>query len=243
MRFSGRRITESAGFWLGLLVVANLLIVGLFSSARAVPEPISSRPPASEPQLRLLAELSAPQRLALDERHRATLRAAQVAAEAQAAAEIAAAQAAEMAALVCRMWGPYGTQSAYNKLQEHLTNIADSVEIRTSQIQGSPDYLVYVDTESNIDTAKRMQRELKSQSMEAYVMSGGLFVNALSVGVFSERSRAENQRRKAEKLGYKVAIEALPRPHEVYHLIAQVPKNFVAQAAPVRDCATIASVQ
>jgi hypothetical protein len=222
-----------------LLVVANLLIVGLFSSARAVPEPISNSPPAPEPQLRLLAELTAPQRLALQERHGATLREAQ----AQAAAEMAAAQAAEMAALVCRMWGPYGTQSAYDTLHEQLTNIADSVEIRASQIQGSPDYLVYVDTESNIDTAKRMQQELKSQSMEAYVMNGGLFVNALSVGVFSERSRAENQRRKAEKLGYKVAIEALPRPHEVYHLIAHVPKNFVAEAAPVRDCATIASVQ
>lgn len=224
--------------------MANLLIVGFISSTRPNPPSESARPPSREPQLQLLAELTPPQRAALEERHRAAVRRAQAAAEAEIAAEeaeIAAAQAAAMAVVVCRMWGPYSTEAAYTRLHAQLTAIADTVEVRASQIQGNPDYLVYIDTGSNIVTARRMQQELKSQAMEAYIMGGGIFVNALSVGVFSERPRAENQRQKAEKLGYKVAIEALLRAQRVFHLIAHVPKNFTPGVAPVSDCTTIAS--
>ena len=246
MRFEAQRLTESVGFWLGIVIVVNLLLVGFFfdpSPAAQDRDEVHQRP--LEPQLRLLVELSAAERLELAHRRQATAVLPPVAPPAPVQLEEVAVQPPP----VCRIWGPYNDEPALAELRRQIADVAENLQVRVSEIQGSPDYLVYVDTQANIDTARRMQRELSSQNFEAYLMSGGAFANALSVGVFSQRTRAENQRGKVAGLGYEVAIEALPRSQEVYHLLAQVPADFVSDVAPdlasdiapASDCAAIAS--
>ena len=248
------------------MIVVNLLLVGFFfdpSPAARDRDEVHQRP--LEPQLRLLVELSAAERLELARRRQAATALPPVASpvlEAAAPDQKAAAPVQKAAAPdqklvevpvqpppVCRIWGPYNDEPALAELRRQIADVAENLQVRVSEIQGSPDYLVYVDTQGNIDTARRMQRELSSQNFEAYLMSGGAFANALSVGVFSQRTRAENQRGKVAGLGYEVAIEALPRSQEVYHLLAQVPADFVSDLAPdlapdiapASDCAAIAS--
>ena len=278
MRFDAQRLTESVGFWLGIVIVVNILLVGFFfDPSPAAVESAEVHQPPLEPQLRLLVELSDAERLELAQRHQAAIarqqaaaqqalpapiqaQAASIPAAALPAASIPAAALPAPAVLaieaqppVCRMWGPYNDEMALSEVRQQIADVAENLEVRASQIQGSPDYLVYVDTQANIDTARRMQRELDSQNFEAYLMSGGAFANALSVGVFSQRARAENQREAVAGLGYEVAIEALPRSQEVYHLLAQVPADYVPDIkalgasdatsviTPAADCAAIAS--
>ena len=268
MRFDAQRLTESVGFWLGIVIVVNILLVGFFfDPSPAAVESAEVHQPPLEPQLRLLVELSDAERLELAQRHQAAIARQQTAAQqalpapiqAQAASIPAAALPApavlaiEAQPPVCRMWGPYNDEMALSEVRQQIADVAENLEVRASQIQGSPDYLVYVDTQANIDTARRMQRELDSQNFEAYLMSGGAFANALSVGVFSQRARAENQREAVAGLGYEVAIEALPRSQKVYHLLAQVPADYVPDIkalgasdatsviTPAADCAAIAS--
>ena len=258
MRFEAQRLTESVGFWLGIVIVVNLLLVGFFfdpSSAAQDKDEVHQRP--LEPQLRLLVELSAAERLELARRRQVATVLPPVAPLVPAAAPVqkaaALVQKLEEVAVqqppVCRIWGPYNDEPALAELRRQIADVAENLQVRASEIQGSPDYLVYVDTQGNIDTARRMQQELSSQNFEAYLMSGGAFANALSVGVFSQRTQAESQRGKVAGLGYQVAIEALPRSQEVYHLLAQVPADFVPDItpelapdiAPASDCAAIAS--
>ena len=233
------------------MIVVNVVLVGFFfDSSPASLDSSDVRQPPLEPQLRLLVELSAEERLELARRHRA-------AAVPQAATSLPEAAAALAQTVdvqvpqpsVCRMWGPYNDELALAELRRQIADVAERLEVRAAEIRGSPDYLVHVDTQGNIDTARRMQRELRSQNFEAYLMSGGSFANGLSVGVFSQRGRAENQRGTVAGLGYEVSIEALPRVQEVYHLFAQVPADLVLdidpaippKIVPARDCATIAS--
>ena len=250
MRFEAQRLTESVGFWLGIVIVVNLLLVGFFfdpSPAARDRDEVHQRP--LEPQLRLLVELSAAERLELAHRRQAAAVLPPVAPPVPAAAPVQLEEVAVQPPPVCRIWGPYNDEPALAELRRQIADVAENLQVRVSEIQGSPDYLVYVDTQANIDTARRMQRELGSQNFEAYLMSGGAFANSLSVGVFSQRTRAENQRGKVAGLGYEVAIEALPRSQEVYHLLAQVPADFVSDVAPdlapdiapASDCAAIAS--
>jgi hypothetical protein len=253
LRFEAQRLTESVGFWLGIVIVVNLLLVGFFfdpSSAAQDKDEVQQRP--LEPQLRLLVELSAAERLELARRRQVAtvlppvppVPVQKAAALVQKLEEVAVQQPP-----VCRIWGPYNDEPALAELRRQIADVAENLQVQASEIQGSPDYLVYVDTQGNIDTARRMQQELSSQNFEAYLMSGGPFANALSVGVFSQRARAESQRGKVAGLGYQVAIEALPRSQEVYHLLAQVPADFVPDItpelapaiAPASDCAAIAS--
>ncbi len=254
MRFEAQRLTESVGFWLGIVIVVNvLLVVLLFDPSPAASDRGEARQPPLEPQLRLLVELSDAERLELARRHQAAT--ARTPAAAPATFQEAPAPVLELLEVplqqppVCRRWGPYNDELALAELRRQIAGVAENLEVRASEIQASPDFLVYVETQGNIDTARRMQQELSSQNFEAYLMSGGSFANGLSVGVFSQRARAENQRGKVAGLGYEVAIEALPRSQQVYHLLAQVPADFVADIAPdlapdiapASDCAAIAS--
>lgn len=226
------------------MIVVNVVLVGFFfDSSPASLDSSDVRQPPLEPQLRLLVELSAEERLELARRHRAAV----VPQAATALAQTVDVQVPQPS--VCRMWGPYNDELALAELRRQIADVAERLEVRAAEIRGSPDYLVHVDTQGNIDTARRMQRELRSQNFEAYLMSGGSFANGLSVGVFSQRGRAENQRATVAGLGYEVSIEALPRVQEVYHLFAQVPADLVLdidpaitpKIVPARDCATIAS--
>lgn len=233
------------------MIVVNVVLVGFFfDSSPASLDSSDVRQPPLEPQLRLLVELSAEERLELARRHRAAAvpqAATSLPEEAAALAQTVDVQVPQPS--VCRMWGPYNDELALAELRRQIADVAERLEVRAAEIRGSPDYLVHVDTQGNIDTARRMQRELRSQNFEAYLMSGGSFANGLSVGVFSQRGRAENQRATVAGLGYEVSIEALPRVQEVYHLFAQVPADLVLdidpaitpKIVPARDCATIAS--
>ncbi len=145
------------------------------------------------------------------------------------------------AALVCRAWGPFTGNGALEAAREALLGVADEVEVVLRQVEAAPDYLVYLETDDNPDNARRLMKELESQRIDAYVIAGGPFLNAVSAGVFSNRERAENLVSKLDELGYRPRLEALPRAQDVRHLVARVPEDFRLDGAPWTSCREIAS--
>ena len=145
--------------------------------------------------------------------------------------------------LVCRAWGPFNDITQLEPLQAAVASVGSAIEVRTSEIAGDPDYLVFIETGGNPDTARRTLQELENQSVDAYVIAGGPFLNAVSVGVFSRQNRARSQHERVENLGYNASIEALTRSQSVHHLIARVPASFELAASDSVACTAIASVQ
>ena len=128
--------------------------------------------------------------------------------------------------LSCRVWGLFTGEGPLQGAREALLRVSDRVEEVVSRIEAAPDYLVYLGTDDNPDNARRLMQELESQGIDAYVIAGGPFLNEVSAGVFSNRSRAELLVKKLDDLGYDPQLEALKRTQEVRHLIARVPEEF-----------------
>jgi hypothetical protein len=217
--------------WLVALVIANLAVVYLMW-----PESGSEAAPVAEVQdtgsLQLIGELSPADREA---------RARQ---DADSQPQIPTATAMDAPEeLVCRAWGPFNDITQLEPLQASVATVGSAIEVRTSEIAGEPDFLVFIDTGGNPDTARRTLAELQNQSVDAYVIAGGPFLNAVSVGVFSRQDRARSQHERVESLGYKASIEALNRSQSVYHLIARVPVAFELADLDSIPCNAIASVQ
>ena len=230
LRVEESRLSKGSVFWLVALVVANLLGVLLLwpSSEPEVEASVADRDSGS---LRLIDELSTQQRDAMMIREQPSI-----------SLPIPEPEIAEPEELVCRAWGPFNDITQLEPLQARVAAVGSAIEVRTSEIAGDPDYLVFIDTGGNADTARRMLQELESQSVDAYVIAGGPFLNAVSVGVFSRQARANIQHDRVESLGYDASIEALTRSQSVFHLIARVPQGFRSREPGSVACTEIASV-
>lgn len=150
---------------------------------------------------------------------------------------------AESQALACRVWGPIGTEDVIEVLRQKIELAGDVIEVQAAEMSSDPDYLVYVYTDQNLDNARRLLKELESQSVDAYVISGGALMNSVSAGVFSRRSRAESHQQRLIEMGYDPIVEPLERSQTVYHLYARVPQGFETEGHASKDCAAIASLR
>lgn len=142
---------------------------------------------------------------------------------------------------VCRSWGPFTSEESLAQIRAKVALAADSVQVRQDEMTSAPDYLVYLDSDNNLDNARRLLKEMESQELDAYVIAGGEYVNSVSAGVFSNRSRADQQMRKLRDLGYEPRLESLERIQTVHYLTARVPEGFNVEGAEASPCEEIAS--
>lgn len=228
------RISKTTLFWLVLLGVANFVAIYFFWSSSSTEPAQAHSGEEFAVSLQLVDEL--------DEQN-LTPRPSNNLGE----ATVRDAVSTQLNALVCRAWGPFSDLADLEPLQAQIADLGNAIEVRTSEIAGEPDYLVYIDTGNNLDNARRTLRELESQSVDAYIIAGGPYLNSVSVGVFSRSARAENQRKRVSALGYDSRVQELTRSQTIYHLIARVPETLLDSQElavdPGVDCATIASVQ
>ncbi len=122
----------------------------------------------------------------------------------------------------CRLWGPESDPLDFEVLQNQLSELGGFPEIVEMQVEGKPDYLVYVANLGSRDNAKRVSAELLSQDIESYLINRDDGSRILSVGVFSRAQLAERQLKRVSDLGYAGQIEKLPRAQVVYNLTAHV---------------------
>jgi hypothetical protein len=234
LRVDESRISRSSLFWLVLLLVANLTAIYSFWPS-STPEllKVQSDAESAEPLI-LIDELDETERMQLIRENRSE-------------SPEPDSELTPRNALVCRAWGPFSDLADVEALQARIADVGSAIEVRTSEIDGDPDYLVYIDTGNNLDTARRTRIELESQSVESYIIAGGPYLNSVSVGVFSRPDRAQSQRERVSALGYDSRVQELVRSQTVYHLIARVPENTVESQMKGIDrgaeCGTIASVQ
>ena len=88
-----------------------------------------------------------------------------------------------------------------------------------------------------------MLRELQSQGVESHLILRGRNQNALSVGVFSQRRRAEAQQQRVAKLGYEVLLQTLARYRTEHYAVTRIEEHAQVDGVPLRACADIASMQ
>lgn len=109
--------------------------------------------------------------------------------------------------LGCVVLGPFENEAAADA--EAVRIVAGGGQAEATQERTPPsNYMVYIEPAATEGEAARTWRELRTRSIDAFVIPSGVRRNAVSVGVFSARDRAEAQRRRIAALGYSVAVHA-----------------------------------
>lgn len=226
--FSLRRLSPASWIMLALLLVLNLVVFFLALTAEE-PQPAMSerRLPAPTDPVKLLGELSDADRQRLDVPSDRS--------------ESGSAQLGDRPVLACRAWGPFAGDDALEPARNQVAAVSDRLQVVSAQVSAPPDFLVYLDTDNNLDNARRLQQELEGQGIDAYVLAGGEFVNSVSAGVFSQDDSAQGLVARLQDLGYSPHVETLERFQEVKYLVARVPDDFSVDDLSALPCADIAS--
>jgi len=143
----------------------------------------------------------------------------------------------------CRAWGPFANSEVLEPVRRLVLEMDPAARVVSFEIDAAPDFLVYLDSDNNLDNARRILKELESQGIEAYVIAGGEYINSVSAGVYSNQAGANGLVERLQDLGYAPALQALERSQQVTYLLGRVPTDFQAGDADSVACGTIAQLQ
>ncbi len=152
-------------------------------------------------------------------------------------------QADEAGERVCRAWGPFANNEVLEPVRELVLAVDPAARVVSFEMDAAPDFLVYLDSDNNLDNARRILQELESQGIDAYVIAGGEYVNSVSAGVFSNQEGADALVERLRDLGYSPAQQALERSQQVIYLLGRVPADLQIAQAESEDCGAIAQLQ
>ena len=223
------RLSMASRIVLGTLLLANLVVALylIFAEPSAVRQ--GERPPevTQDQSLKLISELSAGERVPRAQRSDRAFSPPEEEAE----------------PTTCRAWGPFANSEVLEPVRALVLEADPAARVVSFEIEAAPDYLVYMDSDNNLDNARRILQELQSQGIEAYVIAGGEYVTSVSAGVFSNRESAEALVGRLSDLGYAPALQALERSQQATYLMARVPADYQAGESSSVACGTIAQLQ
>ncbi len=123
----------------------------------------------------------------------------------------------------CLLMGPFDEIDRVETLRDEVLGAGGNAEIVADEVDGRPDYLVYIFTNGSRVVARCIRQELDGQDIDSHIIAGGELENALSVGVFSREPLARAQYDRVIALDYEAAVRELPRRQTVYHLMSDRP--------------------
>ena len=141
---------------------------------------------------------------------------------------------------VCRIWGPESKPENFLKLEENLLADGGLPEVISQEIEINADYMVAVTGIESYDRARQIAAELQEMGIENYLMPKNGDNLLISIGVFSQESRAKAQQIRVQELGYQVKIDTLKRSQKVYNLMAHIEKSSDFYDTSTSSCLDIA---
>jgi len=110
----------------------------------------------------------------------------------------------------CIQLGPFNSEDDLAVFQTEVVNILESIQIRETETTVDKGYWVYLPPYPTRAEALNVVEQIsKAGAKDFYVVPRGITVNAVSLGVFRNRSRAERRQQQIRKLGLglDIAIE------------------------------------
>ncbi|MCZ6644354.1 MAG: SPOR domain-containing protein [Gammaproteobacteria bacterium] len=224
------RRARNGNTWISVLIFANCILWLWPLDAEEKPaEPVSL--PEFQPSLRLLTDEAATQPKSLQRLDKSLQRLDK---------SLQPLEKTVRPPEICHAWGPFSEVTEARALEGKVVAEGVETEVFQTEIRGEPDYLVYIGSTATLEDARRILEELRSQGIDSHFITQGRFTDRLSVGVFSQKSRADKQQEKVSALGYQVIIEEWHHIQQVYYLVANFPADLVPVITPSEVCSEIA---
>lgn len=215
-----------------LLLLVNLVLFAWYRWYAVEPASPAAAAPGGKP-LRLMAELSPAEKKAL---------AAEAAAPAAtAAAPVIAApglttNAAAAGAPACATYGPFPSEDALHAAEAILKPAGLLVNEHTVAGHAQLGYWVYLPPFGSRREADAATAMLKRRGVgDLYVVTDEANRNAISLGVFNQRSGAVERQKEMKKLGFKALMAERFRDEPRYWLDARGPGSALPTADAFKD--------
>ncbi len=117
-------------------------------------------------------------------------------------------------ALHCRTVGPFYSQKELQRAKEVMRPLAEHLTVRVKTRTRIKDYQVYLPPLPSQAAARKMVAKLRRAGVrDIYLYRRGELRNAVSLGVYTEKERAELRARQLRRRGYDVKVR--PRTEEM----------------------------
>lgn len=183
------------------LVVINVLVL-IWQLATLEPKPVAAATPnsriADAPQIKLLNEVEeeALQAMVADrERVRLT----------------EGVSTDEPESPLCTLVGPFERILRAEYFVERLQALDVRSQVQEVEIPGGVNYWVYLPSQGSRKEAIDKLREIQSKSIDSYVIPRGDLENAISFGVFSQKTLADQRLEAVQELGYEAILSERER--------------------------------
>ncbi len=128
----------------------------------------------------------------------------------------------------CRSLGPFPDPAAARVLADRLSSFGIETALRNRDTEVSGGWWVYLGPEASRQEARALTGRLASAGIEDfYIVPSGELRNAISLGVFRERARAEYQAAEARRLGFEPAVRGRTLTESAFWL------DFEADSVPL----------
>lgn len=114
----------------------------------------------------------------------------------------------------CWLYGPFSGLAEAKKIKP----AGSLLSIREEESEVSADYWVHLGPFASFELADARFRELRSKRVDSFVVRNGELKNAVSLGVFKQRDRAELQVVRLRKAGYPVEVRRVAKAAQRYWL-------------------------
>lgn len=122
---------------------------------------------------------------------------------------------------ICTKIGAFSTRESAQVVRHRLMALSIRSSLEKETVSEANDYLVYLPSQGSWEEASRLVRVLRAKSIDSFVMTGkGNLENAISLGLFSRRSLAEELMRRRIKDGYDARIRENKHTEVDYYWVA-----------------------
>ena len=170
----------------------------------------------------------------------------------------AAAEPLDLPARHCRTVGPFYSRKELQRAREVMRPLAEHMAVRVKTRTRIRDYQVYIPPLPSLAAARKLERKLRRDGVEdIWVHRRGELRNGVSLGVYTEKARAELRARQLRRRGYDVKVRPRTEEMSIYWVDVDSPeqvdwttvlrKRLRTGAGGVddlpRDCATLSDAE
>ena len=122
---------------------------------------------------------------------------------------------------VCLLLGAFKEEVSAKQMQGRLQALDIQFKMLPFEVEGKPDYWVYIPPKATRKEAIKGLRALQLKKIDSYLITEGELANGISLGLFSEQSRAEKLYEKRKKQGFEVDLKEVPRVYTEIWLVSE----------------------
>ncbi len=112
---------------------------------------------------------------------------------------------------LCTLVGPFPKLLRAEYFVEQLQSLNVNAEIRSIVVNSEPGFWLHLSPEKSRRDALRRLSELQARGIDSYVIPDGNLANGISLGMFSNKERAQAMEKRIEEQGYKPKLIDVPR--------------------------------